>query len=209
MTARLLRIAKFKSFRDNNITLDDTQNAESFILRHSMQMTERMLEGSKLVSLRAKRNKDGIIVLRSRAVEGLRVHYDTEEFPILTYDDPVSYLWLKRIHEEDHGGITKVVAKSRRKYWILRARKLATKVTRSCYKCRLKDKRLAKQIMAPLLSARMTMSPTFNEISLDLFGPFEIKDTVKQRSRKKVWGAYIELYCHESCTHRCNRRLWC
>ena len=28
-------------------------------------------------------------------------------------------------------------------------------------------------------------------ISVDLFGPYEIKDTVKQRSKKKVWGLII------------------
>ena len=50
---------------------------------------------------------------------------------------------------------------------------------------------MAQQIMAPLPTSRMIMSPTFNEISLDLFGPFEIKDTVKQRSREKVWGLVV------------------
>ena len=42
--------------------------------------------------------------------------------------------------------------------------------------------------MAPLPKNRLSLSPTFYIISLDLFGPIEIKDTVKQRSRKKVWG---------------------
>ena len=50
---------------------------------------------------------------------------------------------------------------------------------------------LAQQIMAPLPTSRMVMSPTFQEISLDLFRPYEIKGTVKQRSRKKVWGIVI------------------
>ena len=191
VTARLLHIARVKSFKDNEITVDDVQKAESFILRYSMQTTEKMLEQGKLRSLRPERNKDDVIVLRSRAIEGLRIHYDVDEFPILTSDNPVSHLWIKKIHNEDHGGITKVVAKSRRKYWIIRARKLAAKIKRMCYKCRLRDKILAQQIMAPLPTSRMIMSPTFNEISLDLFGPFEIKDTVKQRSRKKVWGLVV------------------
>lgn len=28
--------------------------------------------------------------------------------------------------------------------------------------------------------------------SMDLFGPIEIKDTVKQRTRKKVWGVIFD-----------------
>ena len=42
--------------------------------------------------------------------------------------------------------------------------------------------------MAPLPKTRLKLSPTFHTISLDLFGPLEIKDTVKQRNKKKVWG---------------------
>ena len=121
LTARLLRIAKLKSFRDNEFTVGDIQDAESYILKYSMEMTEKMLEQGKLKSLRPERNADGVIVLRSRAVHGLKLHYGVEEFPILTYNNPVSYLWLKKMRNEDHGGITKVVAKSRRKYWIIRA----------------------------------------------------------------------------------------
>ena len=45
--------------------------------------------------------------------------------------------------------------------------------------------------MAPLPATRVVMSPTFNNISLDLFGPIEIKGTVKQRTRKKVWGLIL------------------
>ena len=45
--------------------------------------------------------------------------------------------------------------------------------------------------MAPLPSTRVVMSPTFNNISLDLFGPFDIKGTVKQRTKKKVWGIIL------------------
>ena len=32
------------------------------------------------------------------------------------------------------------------------------------------------------------MTPTFYEISLDEFGPYEIRETVNKRKRKKVWG---------------------
>ena len=35
------------------------------------------------------------------------------------------------------------------------------------------------------------MSPKFHEVSLDLFGPYEVKGMVKQRTKKKVWGVII------------------
>ena len=59
-----------------------------------------------------------------------------------------------------------------------------------CTKSKL-DKVMAQQKMAPLPSTRQVMSPTFHNVSLDLFGPLDIKDTVKRRCRKKVYGIVI------------------
>ena len=133
-----------------------------------MVMTKEMMDDNKLISLRAEIDEKGIIHLNSRALEGFSKHYDTTKFPILTEKDPITYLWIKKIHNEDYSGVTKTVSKSRRKFWIIRARKIASKEKRDCYLCRLIDKELAQQQMAPLPSSRMVMSPIFNEISLDL-----------------------------------------
>ena len=122
---------------------------------------------------------------------GLEACCESRDFPILAYDDPIAHLWIKNVHNEDHSGITRTVAKSRRKFWVLKARKIAKAVKRSCYTCRLLEKILAQQQMAPLPRARQVMSPTFQDISVDLIGPVEIRGTVNKRSRKKVWGLVI------------------
>ena len=191
LTARCMKVAENRSFQQNELTADDLLKAETHIIKTSMQLTKVELEKGNLESLRPEVNSNGIICLNSRAIEGLQIHYDAKEFPILTYQDPVSQLWMKKVHYENHTGVTSTVAKSRRKFWIIRARKLAQKVKFNCFVCRLLDKSLAQQIMAPLPTARVVMSPTFHEISLDLFGPIEIKDMVKQRTRKKVWGLIL------------------
>ena len=190
LTARILKISRSKSFKSNELTVDDIKKTELFTLRTSMKMREKLI-GGKLKFIRVEINQDGLITLRSRVVQGLRIHYDADEFLIKSHNEPVAYLWLKKIHDEDQGGITKVVAKSRRKYWIIRARKLATKIIRSCYKCRLRDKVLVEHVMSPILTSRPITSPTFHELFLDIFGPFEINDTAKQKSRKKVWGLVL------------------
>ena len=192
MTARLKRIAKNKTFRGGaHYTVQNLKQAEEFILSISMQRTKKLLEQGKLTPLRAEEGEDGIICLGSRALEGLQSCYESNDFPILAYDDPIAHLWIKSVHNEDHSGVTRTVAKSRRKFWIIKARKIAKTVKRSCYRCRLLDKVLAQQQMAPLPNSRLTMSPTFQDISLDLFGPMEIRDTVKRRTKKKVWGLVI------------------
>ena len=184
--ATVIKMMQRKSFKINDLTAKDMDNAEQLCLQQSMKLTKMDLLKGKLTSLRPHIDEDGIIVISSRANKGLKLHCSRDRFPILTYHDPLAH--IKEVHNEDHTGVTRTVAKSRRKYWVVRARKLARKVKGNCYRCRLTDKRLAAQQMSPLPKNRLAISPTFHVISLDLFGPIEIKDTVKRRVRKKVWG---------------------
>ena len=133
-------------------------------------------------------NGEGIICVKSRAENAMKIHYGCDEFPILTYKDPLSQIWMTQVHNEDHSGITRTVAKSRRKFWIVRARRLAEFIKRHCYTCRLLDAQMAQQKMAPLPQSRTMIAPPFFIISMDLFGPIIIRDTVKKRVHKKVWG---------------------
>ena len=186
--ATVIKCVKNKSFKIEELTSQDIRNAELFCKQESSKLTEKECNKGKLQSLRPQKDKDGIIVLSSRAHEGLKSHYGNDTFPILTYQDPLSYIWMKTAHEEDHYGVTRTVARSRRRYWIVRARKLANKIRRSCYECRLLDKKMAMQQMAPLPLSRLSVSLPFDVTSLDLFGPILIKDSVKKKTTKKVWG---------------------
>ena len=89
LTARLLKIAKSHSFKVGDLTPDDLEQAESYIIKNSMKLMKEEFSKGKLQSLRAEENSDGIINLRSRALQGLQRCYETEDFPILTYNDPV------------------------------------------------------------------------------------------------------------------------
>ena len=153
-----------------------------------MTRTKQAITEGKLKSLGAQINSDGIIHVNSRADKAMKSHYDNDIFPILLYDDPLSHIWMQHVHEEDHTGVVKTVAKSRRKFWVVRARRLAEKIKRRCYRCRLIDKKLAEQMMSPLPDSRLKVQPVFYIVSMDLFGPIIIKDTIKQHTRKKVWG---------------------
>ena len=177
-----------KSFVRPELSVEDLNSAEAYIIQQSMVKTKELLKKGHLKSLRAEEGADGIIRLGCRALEGLTKCYENNDFPILAYKDPIAFLWMKKVHRENHSGVLSTVARSRRKFWIIKGARLAAQIRRSCYLCRLIDKMLASQLMAPLPSSRQMMSPTFHEISLDLFGPFEIRETVNKRKRKKVWG---------------------
>ena len=189
VTARVISACHSKSFKGvfTDLLARNVIEAEKFCIETSMFYTKQELDAGRLKSLRPRIDEDGVIVVNSRADEETKSHYGTDRFPILAYNDPLSFIWMQHTHNEDHSGITKTVAKSRRKFWIVRGRKLATKVKRSCYECRRMDKELAEQQMAPLPDSRLKVAPTFHITSMDLCGPYEIRDTVKQRTKKKVW----------------------
>ena len=153
-----------------------------------MFLTREALEKGNLRSLCPRVDEDGVIVLSLRAQKGIKLHYSRDRFPILTTKDPLAFLWLKHVQDEDHTGRTRTIAKSRQKFWIVRAGRLYEKVKNSCYRCKLLEKELAKQQMSALPDHRLAIAPVFHTTSIDLFGPLTIKDMVKKRTTMKVWG---------------------
>ena len=187
-TARAINAIEKKSFTHSTVTPSTLDRAEKYWIQQSMSYTSEALKKGHLKSLLPKVDENGFIVLSSRALEGLKKNYNCDTFPILMKNDPFAFLWMKHVHDEDHTGRTKTVAKSRRKFWIVRAGRLFEKVKSSCYECRRLDKELAMQQMSPLPESRLAPSPAFHITSIDLTGPHLIKDSVKKKVTMKVWG---------------------
>ena len=97
-------------------------------------------------------------------------------------------LLLKEIHEEDHGGDGRVVDKVRSRFWVPQAAKVVKGIRRRCFKCKFIEKRLKAQIMAPLPTYRMMVSHPWTVVSLDLFGPITVRDSIKKRVTGKCWA---------------------
>ena len=91
------------------------------------------------------------------------------------------------VHNDDHS-VQSTVAKVRRKFWMPRLIKSVRKIKNACVTCRLLDKKTEQQKMGSLPLDRMSPSPPFYITYLDFFGPIQIKDTVKGRSRGKAYG---------------------
>lgn len=201
LTARILRITKNRSFRNNDVTAEDLQNAEAFMIQTSMKRTKLMLDKGSLNSLRPYLNNDGVIMLGGRAQEAMKMFYDSHEHPILAYDDPIAYLWMKKMHKEDHTGIKKTTAKSRRRFWIVKAGILAAKIRRSCYRCRLLDKLLARQLMAPLPKSRHDVTNILRSVVGSIWSVRNTRCCEKEMQSEGV-GIDHQLLIHESCTYR-------
>ena len=67
-------------------------------------------------------------------------------------------------------------------------------VKEKCEICKRIDKVRMEQQMGQLPDKRLKPSPAFYNTSLDLFGPMLIRDTVKRRSRAKVYGVIFTCF---------------
>ncbi|KAL2096014.1 hypothetical protein ACEWY4_008162 [Coilia grayii] len=108
---------------------------------------------------------------------------DKVAVPLIPCQSWLATLLVKEAHEANHEGIAATLLRTRKKAWITQGRKLVQKVLNKCITC---TKRRA-------FGTHPRASP-FEFTTLDLFGPFEVKDTVKQRTTKKVWGIVYCLY---------------
>ena len=118
----------------------------------------------------------------------LKIGYDKPGLPILDYNCPLAKLFLEEAHRVDHGGQDNMVLRSRKRVWIVKARRIAKVVKENCFRCKLLYRRTMNQKMGPMPAHRVGPSPIFYSTAVDLFGPLTIRDAVKKRTRAKAWG---------------------
>ena len=133
-----------------------------------------------------------LVVCSGRLGDQLKVGYDKTALPILDVKTHISKLYMRRAHEEDHSGDDRTLQRSRKNVWIIQGKRLSLNVYRNCFKCKLRNRVLERQIMAPVHESRLPPAPVFNSTAVDLFGPLKIKDSVKKRTSKDCWGV---LFC--------------
>ena len=85
-------------------------------------------------------------------------------------------------HELWHAGINRVIAESRRRFWVIKARRLAKSIAFNCTTCRRWRGKGLNQLMCDLPKERIDdgCSP-FENVAVDYFGPFLLKFGRKQR----------------------------
>jgi len=108
--------------------------------------------------------------------------------PVLPYTSWVSTLLAQEAHKANHEEIAGTLLRMRKKAWVVRGRKLAQKIVDNCVTCRRLKARRCQQIMSDLPSERITPANPFEYTTMDLFGPYEVKDEVRKKVKLKVWG---------------------
>ena len=76
----------------------------------------------------------------------------------------------------------------RKKAWVIKGRRIAKQVVDSCVVCRKNRAKQCQQILSDLPPERTGPALPFEFTTMDLFGPYEVKDEVRKRVKLKVWG---------------------
>ena len=141
----------------------------------------------KYQRLSPQRNSDGLITVGKRLSEWFGLSWNQNELILLQYEHRYTYVHVLMIHCMDHS-VDSTIARVRSKFWLLKLTQLVRKIKSCCIVCKKNDKRRLTLEMGPLPLERMLPSAPFFNTGFDLFGSLTIKDTVKRRSRGKVYG---------------------
>ena len=195
VTARILSIFKTDSkpsfFKMSNIPKRNAvKEAERLWIKEAQSDIENLIKPTALKRLGIK-EEDGILVAGCRLEEWSGHTYDNQNPVVLSSKSKLAVLYARKVHESCHLGVSTIVSKIRRKYWIVGARNLVKKIRHKCSTCRKLDRALQNQVMGKIPAERLRPAPAWSYSSLDLFGPFEIRGEANKRSRAKGYGVIL------------------
>ena len=115
--------------------------------------------------------RDGVIIVVGRAKKGLQKLFGKDCLPVLMSKSRVAELIMLWAHYQNHDARDITMAIACKKAWIIKAKRLASSITRNCLRCRFLHKRKLAQQMANLPPEVQVPCPPFTNIGLDLTGP--------------------------------------
>ena len=178
----------FKS-EDGPLSPEELKDAETHWLKESQKTLRNRLSKGEFRNLSPYVDQEGVWRVGGRADKAL-VSYETRHPVLLPGDHRISRLIVQHAHQFGHLGVAATVAKTRTKYWIVRAHDLAKSIKFRCVVCREIGARVESQVMADLPQSRLApFTPPFHHTSCDYFGPYRVKI-----SRNKIVKHYAVIF---------------
>lgn len=140
---------------------------------------------TSLNRLAVYRDTNGLLVCGGRVQMFTK---DKTAVPILPFDSWISTLLAREAHNTNHEGIAGTLLKMRGKAWVVKGRRLAKRMVDNCVTCKKIKAKQCQQIMSDLPPERVNPAKPFEYTTVDLFGPYMVKDEVKKRVKIKAWG---------------------
>ena len=164
----------------------ELQEAEHHWIKESQKSLSDRLEKGELKKFSPYKDSYGIVRVGGRVDKAL-VSYETRHPALLPREHWISLLITRQVHQCGHSAVAATVAKTRRRFWILKAHGLAKSVKFRCVFCREMQAKAESQVMAELPVCRLApFTPPFYYTSCDYFGPYHVK--VGRNKTTKYYG---------------------
>ena len=193
VTAWIKRLAEKIRLRRNALTgrqgplmPEELKNAEMSWIRSAQEDLKSRMKNGEFKTLSPFVDDKGIIRVGGRIDKAI-MSYEEKHPVLLPSEHRISLLITSHMHNQGHPGIATTTAKTRRKYWILKASKLSKAVKFKCVTCREMAHKAETQLMADLPVLRLApQTPPFHYTACDYFGPFSVK--VGRNKRAQHYG---------------------
>ena len=189
VVSRLKSVARLKSFKgasDEFLNPKSLKTAEIWCIKEAQscwRSEKDVIKQFKTVPINT--NKNGLYVVSSRDQTTLK----SPRPIILPPRHRFTHLALLHAHESGyHHGRDRTSVRFRMKFYTSHINRASLSACKSCTMCKRVKKVILQQKMGMLPPERLSPSPPFNYIVLDLFGPFHVRGEVNPRTTLKVWG---------------------
>lgn len=163
------------SGREGPLMPEELKNAEMSWIRSAQERLKSRMKNGEFKTLSPFVDDKGIIKVGGRIDKAI-MSYEEKHPVLLPSEHRISLLITSHMHNQGHPGIATTTAKTRRKYWILKASKLSKAVKFKCVTCRKMAHKAETQLMADLPVLRLApQTPPFHYTACDYFGPFSVK----------------------------------
>ncbi|KAK3741864.1 hypothetical protein QZH41_003434 [Actinostola sp. cb2023] len=175
--------SKARTMEKASITIFRNIQQESYKEEMQCLSTGKKLPRNRtLLKLNPTISADGLLVVGGRLDKATYLT-DEECHPIiLPSSNHATILLVKHLHTKvQHQGrhFTLGIIRSSG-FWIVGVRRLVSSIIDKCVKCKKLKGQVQQQLMADLPTERLTPSPPFTYVGLDVFGPWEV---VARRTR--------------------------
>jgi transposase InsO family protein len=153
----------------------ELENAEEYWLKQMQSNLLKRLPRGDFKTMSPYKDDRNILRVGGR-VDPTLFSNDERRPALLPYDHHLSTLIVRDAHETSHSGVATTVAKIRRKYWVIKAHRIAKVVKQRCTTCRKLEAKVETQLMATLPPCRLQpCTPPFLFSTMDYFGPINVK----------------------------------
>ena len=163
------------SGREGPLMPEELRKAEMSWIKSAQKDLKSRMKNGEFKSLSPFIDEKEVIRVGGRIDKAI-VSYEEKHPVLLPSDHRISLLITSHVHNHGHPGVATTTAKTRRKYWILKANKLSKSVKFKCVTCREMAHKAETQLMAELPLLRLApQTPPFHYTACDYFGPFSVR----------------------------------